>query len=173
MFSFFSSLFCGVVEDGIQAVPPRATNPSKHIHTQCFEPKLYFISTVQCINSYTNTKLGKVVSILSQNCLCIFKIILILIHLVDRALFLVSTTSLVDAPVHLQVVLTWCFQLWFLIKSFVLRTRRDRFQVVAFLRSLEVNPAKENVGIVKVERDQTTRLNHVTHLHLIFKKRWK
>ena len=111
VFSFFSSLFCGVVEDGIQAVPPRATNPSKHIHTQCFEPKLYFISTVQCINSYTNTKLGKVVSILSQNCLCIFKIILILIHLVDRALFLVSTTSLVDAPVHLQVVLTWCFQL--------------------------------------------------------------
>ena len=73
--------------------------------------KIIFSSTVQCKNSYTNTKLGKVVSILSQNCLCIFKIILILIHLVDRALFLVSTTSLVDAPVHLQVVLTWCFQL--------------------------------------------------------------
>ena len=30
--------------------------------------KIIFSSTVQCINSYTNTKLGKVVSILSQSC---------------------------------------------------------------------------------------------------------
>ena len=85
----------------------------------------------------------------------------------------ISTTSLVDAQVHRQVVLNCCFQLWFLTKSFSLKTRRDWFQVLAFLRSVGVIPVKENIGIFKVERDQTTRLYHVTHLHLLFNKQWK
>ena len=58
-------------------------------------------------------------------------------------------------------------------KKFVLKTWRDWFQILAYQGSLGFIPVKENYGIIKEEREQTTRLNQVAILHPIFDKTMK